>query len=377
MRFPKTLAVLLLIVSVCAVLLAAALMASYALPVQDFAQYWAAAHLFSQNPYSMQPTREFERAAGIFSTPLVTKTPPWAIVLLLPLGVFGYHLGFAIWTLMSVIIVAGSARIAWERSGSESSLTPAILSLVFGPTIVLLMLGQFTVLVLLGVILFCVLVSRKRDWPAGASLLLVLGKPHVALLFLVAVALWSFSYRRWVVAVSGALSLATASIAALAINPRVFVQFWGRTMLVVRETESYPNLGGMFYQVSGLHSLALLPQLAGLIWLLFYWWKHRMHWDWQQHGLIVLLVSVACSYYSYPYDEILALPALVTAFVKGDRRIFLVGFALTNLGYVFYISGIAGHFGYGYMFLWWTATGWLATCLLARKGAGEKPALSS
>jgi len=351
-------------------------MASYALPVQDFAQYWAAAHLFSQNPYSMQPTRDFERAAGIFSTPLVTKTPPWAIVLLLPLGLLGYHWAFAMWTLMSVVIVAGTARIVWECSGSKASLTPALLALFFGPTIVLLMLGQFTVLVLFGATLFCVLVSRKHDWPAGASLLLVLGKPHVVLLFLVAIALWSFSYRRWIVASSAALSFATASTAAWAINPRIFLQFWERTMLVVRETESYPNFGGMLYQVSGLHLLALLPQLAGLIWLLFFWKKHRMNWDWKQDGLTVLLVSVACSYYSYPYDEILALPALIIAFVKGDRRIFLAGFVLTNLGYFLYISDIAGHFGYGYMFLWWTATGWLVTCLLARKRAGEGPALS-
>jgi hypothetical protein len=60
----------------------AAFLAASQLQVQDLAQYWAAAHLFSQNPYSMEPTRAFERSAGILSTPLVTKTPPWAIVLL-------------------------------------------------------------------------------------------------------------------------------------------------------------------------------------------------------------------------------------------------------------------------------------------------------
>ncbi len=47
-----------------------------------------------------------------------------------------------------------------------------------------------------------------------------------------------------------------------------------------------------------------------------------------------------------------------------------------TFGYALYISDIAGHFGYGYMFLWWTATGWLVTCLLAQKWAGEKSALS-
>ncbi len=374
MRFRKFFAVL-LIVAACMILFAAALMAAYALPVQDFAQYWAAAHLFLHDPYSMPSTQEFEKGAGISSTPLVTKTPPWAIVLLLPLGLLGYHSAFAFWTVMSVFVVAGCAKAVWNRWGSEPSLAPALLSLIFGPTVVLLMLGQFTVLVLLGAVLFCTLARKKRDWLAGASLLLVFGKPHIALLFLLSVLLWTILYRRWIVLISGILTLATAVLAAFAMNSHIYAQFWRRTLLVIGETESYPNLGGMLYSLSGLHILALLPQFAGLIWLVTYWYKHRSDWDWESHGLVVLLCSVACSYYSYPYDEILALPALIAAFAKGNRRMFLAVFALTNLGYALYISNIAGHFGYAYMFLWWTATGWLLTYFLAQKPVGE-PAFS-
>jgi hypothetical protein len=365
MRF-QTLFTILLVGFVCVVLFSAAFIAAHALPIQDFAQYWAAAHLFSQDPYSMQLTPAFERSAGIVAAPLVTKTPPWAIVLLLPFGLLGYHSAFALWTLMSVCIVAGCSKLIWQNVSSQPSLAPALLSLLFGPTVVLLMLGQFTIFVLLGAILFWVTANKRRDWMAGASLLLVVGKPHIALLFLLAVLLWTIRYKRWIVLISGALSLTAASLTALAINPHIFGQFWIRTILVVNETESYPNFGGMLYLISGRHTLALLPQFAGCIWLLIYWRKHRHNWDWQQHGLIVLLVSVACSYYSYPYDEILALPALIAAFAKGDRRVFLTIFALTDLGYGIYISGIAGHFGYGYMFLWWTATGWLLACILAQ-----------
>jgi hypothetical protein len=79
----------------------------------------------------------------------------------------------------------------------------------------------------------------------------------------------------------------------------------------------------------------------------------------------VVLCSVVCSYYSYPYDETLALPALLVAFAR-SRPPFLIVFLITNLGYALYITNVAGHFGFGYMFLWWTATGWLAACLLAQ-----------
>ena len=112
--------------------------------------------------------------------------------------------------------------------------------------------------------------------------------------------------------------------------------------------------------------MALLPQLIGIAWLLFYWWKHRQNWDWKSDGLLVLAVSVACSYYSYPYDEILALPALIVAYAVGNRRIFLTGFFVANLGYASYIFKLAGTFGFTYMFLWWTASAWLITYILAR-----------
>ena len=309
MQFRKTFTVL-PVAFACVILYLAALMAAYALPIQDFAQYWSAAHLFPQNPYSTQLTAAFEKSAGIVAAPLLVKNPPWAIVLLLPLALLGYYQAFAIWTVISVCVVAGCGKSVWDRHSSTTSLAPALISLFFGPTVVLLMLGQFTVVVLLGAVLFCTMVRMRRDWLAGGFLLLVSGKPHIALLFLLSVVLWSVIYRRWIVLISGALTLAAASIAALLINPHIFGQFWKRTILVVDETESYPNVGGMLYSVSGLHILALLPQLAGLIWLIFYWRKHRHSWDWEHHGLIVLLMSVACSYYSYPYDEILALPAL-------------------------------------------------------------------
>jgi len=145
---------------------------------------------------------------------------------------------------------------------------------------------------------------------------------------------------------------------------------------VVGETESYPNLGGMLYSLTGLHALALLPQLAGLIWLVFYWRKHRRHWDWEEHGLVVLLLSVACSYYSYPYDEILAIPALIVAFAKGNRLWFLVLFVLTNIGFGIYISNVAGRFGYGYMFLWWTALGWVLVYASAQRRGENDLALN-
>ena len=344
----------------------AALTASYALPVQDLAQYWAAAHLLHSNPYSAALTSQFERSAGIFSTPLITKMPPWAIVTFLPLGIFGYHASFALWAVTSVIVIGWCAYIAGRPVRRSAGNALAALPLLYGPTIVLLMLGQYTVFTFLGAVLFCSFASRRQELLAGASLLLVLGKPHTTILFLISVACWAVYRRRWVVFASAATTIASASFIALLINHQVFEQFLGRSRLVIHETEAYPNLGGILYSISGRHPLALLPQAVGLFWIIFYWSKNRQEWDWEHHGPVVLMVSVVCSYYSYPYDQILCLPALIAAYANGNRRAFLLGFVFTNLGFVAYLSNVAGRFGFGYMFLWWTGLGWLAAYLLAK-----------
>ena len=359
----KTILTIALIAFVSGILFIAALMAASAFPPQDLTQYWSAAHLVRQNPYSTQLVSALEKASriGASDPPLVLKNPPWAIPFILPLGLFSYHVAFAVWAVFSLLAVAGCTGAVWRWLEEPDSIFSILLPVSFGPTIVLLMLGQWTVLVLVGITGFLIAADRRHDWIAGAFLLLVMGKPHVALLFLAAILLWVFQTRRWVVFYSAALSLAASSVLMLALNPQIFVQFLNRTREVVGETVPYPNLGGELYTLTAHHSLALVPQLAGVLWVIWYWMRHRRSWTWKREGMLVLAVSVTCSYYSYPYDEILVLPALITAFVTGNRRVFLVCFVVTDLGYAFYLFQFAGHFGFTYMFLSWTATAWLAT----------------
>ncbi|MBS1804669.1 MAG: DUF2029 domain-containing protein [Acidobacteria bacterium] len=355
-----------LTIIVTALMFFTAFMAAGALPVQDLAQYWSAAHLVKQNPYSPELVSQFQRAHGIqVDPPLVLKNPPWTIPSFLLLGIFSYRIAFAFWTLLSLIILLGCTHAIWRELNTGASRTPILLPLLFGPAVVQLMLGQWTILVLLGISVFLIAIERRQDWIAGASLVLVLGKPHVALLFLLAVVIWTIRQRRWRVLVFASIALFSMSLAIQLLNPHIWSQFLVRTSEVVHETEAYPNLGGMLYLVTGNHSLGILPQLGGVIWLIFYFRKHAYDWNWWKHGSMVILCSVVVSYYSYPYDEILALPALLVAFANAGvhRRRFLIPFIATNLGYLLYISNVAGRFGYGYMFLFWTASGWLATRL--------------
>lgn len=367
----RKLLTVLLILFVCTILLIAAYMAAGALPVQDFAQYWSAAHLIKQNPYSPEVVAHFQNSQGIHvNPPLVLKNPPWTIPTFLFLGLFSYPVAFALWTLLTLLILIGCLHAMWQGLPNGAAPTPIFLPLLFGPAVVQFMLGQWTILVLLGIAIFLIAVERRQDWIAGASLVLVLGKPHVALLFFLVVAIWTVRYKRWRIFISATLAVVFASLLVGLLNPHVWAQFAARTAQVVHETESYPNIGGVLYRFSSAHALGLIPQFVGVIWLVFYLRKHLKDWSWWNHGTLVILCSVVVSYYSYPYDEILALPALLVAFARSrtKRRLFLIPFFITNLGYALYITNVTARFGFGYMFLWWTASGWLVTVILASSG---------
>lgn len=364
----------------CGILFLTGQMAARELPVQDLAQYWAAAHLIRQNPYSEALVTSFERSFGysMLVSPMVMRNPPSALLFVLPFRYMSYNSAFAVWALLSVLAVAGCAQVSSILCrDSDSHLTPVFLSFLFGPTVAMLMLGQITVLVLLGVTFFLIMVERKSDWLAGAALSLTCVKPHVVLLFLVVIAIWSMRSRRWAILASTVLSLAATSIIALFLNPHVFLDYFAFARQFSGETTPYPNVGGMLYVAFGHREWAFLPQLVGFGWLVLYWRNHRSHWDWKSNGMTVLLVSVASSYYSFPFDQVVMLPALMMAFANGNRHVFLGAFIAIDLGFALYILNIAGHFGYGYMFLWWTATGWLLTYFLAQKRVAGEPVLSS
>jgi hypothetical protein len=360
------------------ILFVAALMMSSALPAKDLTSYWAAAHLVRQNPYSPHLITLLEKSSGVtpLDPPLVMRNPPWAILFVLPLGMFSFHVAFALWTVFSILIVTGCTRAIWQLVEKHDSIFSIVLPLAFGPTIVLLILGQWSVLVLVGITGFLIAIEHRRDWIAGACLLLVMGKPHIELLFLLAIGFWILQSKRWAVFYSAAVSLGLSSAVVLALNPHVFAQFLSLTREVVGERVPYPNLGGLLFLSTGNHTLALLPQVMGMIWLVYYWIQRRKSWNWKTDGMLVLVVSIASSYYSYPYDEILVLPALATAFLTGNRKVFLVLFVVTNLGYLLYLSQVAGKFGFDYMFLSWTASGWLITYMASRWSARPQELLT-
>jgi hypothetical protein len=117
------------------------------------------------------------------------------------------------------------------------------------------------------------------------------------------------------------------------------------------------------------HLIALLPSLVGIVWVTYYWWRKRSTWDMTIDGSLVILVSVACTYYSYSYDEIITLPALLGAAAIGKRIQFLVGFFLVEVAYVFFWANGGGATGWDYMILSWVSLALLLTYVASMRRA--------
>ena len=339
-------------------------------PVQDMVQYWAAARLVTQNPYSLRLVWPLEKSVGarigVNDPTFVNRNPPWALLFFLPLRWLSFRAAYASWTVFSLLVVVGCARVLWRLYTPKPSLVPAFLSLSFGPTICLLSVGQSTILVLLGITVFLWAVQQKRDWIAGSSLLLVSVKPHIALIFLLAVGLWAAYEKCWAVFIGGVSAVVTSTLVILIISPNILAQYLYFMSKFAQVGSPYPNLGGLISTATRVHALAFLPEVLGIVWLGVYWWQRRTTWSWTTNGLVVLLVTVACSYYSFAYDEVILLPAVLAAAAHGNRRILFIFFGLINAGYIFFLSGTAAKLGITYMFLWWTASAWLLTYLLSQ-----------
>ncbi len=163
---------------------------------------------------------------------------------------------------------------------------------------------------------FLIMVERRRDWVAGASPVADPGEAsRRRYLFLLAVALWTIHFRRWTILCSRLCSLtAMLHCNVLQSTCTSSLEFLERTR---RVSSAKPYRIQILEECSIVfritHPLAFLPQIIGLVWLGFYWRKHRFTWDWKSRRMVVLVVSVACSYYSFPYDEILVLPALIVS----------------------------------------------------------------
>jgi hypothetical protein len=360
------------------------------LPLHDFVEYWAAGRLnvHGENPYDPERILQLEREAGRGSEGILMWNPPWTLPLVMPLGLLPCRTAHLLWLALHFAVLAWCADALWRLYGGPAAKRGIawLLAFTFVPSLFTLTAGQIAPLVLLGAVLFLIFLQQGRDKCAGAVLVLLAIKPHLAYLVWLALLLWCLRERRGGVLLGGLLAGVAAVGVALAFNPAVLGQYWHTVTQQPPAQYRSPTLGTLLRLLVGeehfhLQFWALLP---GLAWFGPYWLRHRSRWDWREQLPLLLLVSMlTAAYGAWPFDLVLLLVPVMqvaagrcrepsgTGLVRlgsPDLRAALVYVAINGLAAV----QLAGGMEY-LAFVWMTPALLAAYLLLRRRLAADSP----
>jgi len=371
-----------LVVGICTVALAltvvgicAGLLGKHAAGSRDFVEYWASGHLLAHhaNPYDGNAILGLERSAGYPSnlSALIMWNPPTALLLVLPLGFLGPTAGELLWSLLLLASLVASVRIVWAMHGRPKNLLH-LLGYSFGPALVCLLAGQVSIFVLLGLVLFLRL-HRSRPFMAGVSLWLCLLKPHLFLPFGIVLLVWAIATRSYRLLAGIAAALGFSSGVVLLWDPLVWLHYsqMMSSMSTARmQQELIPCLSIMFRWIISPKAMWLqyLPSVLGCIWALAYFRKHYDHWDWMEHGSLLMLVSVIVAPYAWLMDQAILLPALLHAAYFTRSRSLIAVLALASA--VIELGALRGVALLHSPLYLWTAPAWLAWYLYATRTTG-------
>jgi hypothetical protein len=118
--------------------------------------------------------------------------------------------------------------------------------------------------------------------------------------------------------------------------------------------------------------LQLVPEGAVCVWALWFFFTRRERWGWMHEGLLVLLVSAACTPYAWFSDECILLPAVLAGLYRaaGSRRLLVLFGLISGVALIEVLESVQLTTPY-YL---WTTPAWLAWYLIAtgnKKSADE------
>jgi hypothetical protein len=328
---------------------------------RDYLEYWSAEQVLAHggNPYDADTIFQQERQAGFDkSSVLISPSPPVALWLALPLGWVNARVGLVLWMLQLIASLLASIAILWLLMGRPKS-SYHLIGIFFPPIVWCLAAGQLGIFFLLEIVLFLYFQQRSRPFLAGAALALCTLKPHLFVPFLLTLLLWSL-YRRQMRALAGFAAAVAASCGlTLCLDRQIWAQY--AQMIHARGlVDIYVPTAGMAlrYLVNPQASwMGMLPECAGCAWAIWYFWTRRRRWDWTRQGMAALLVSIACTPYSWYTDQAMVFPALALALNASQRpmRTLLPFAAITGAGMISLIAEIP----LTSSFYAWTAPAWV------------------
>jgi Glycosyltransferase family 87 len=349
---------------------------------RDFISYWAAGHQLAHhaNPYDGAAIPRLEHTAGTDVRPYFMRNPPTAFFLALPLGFVGARAGVVLWSLALVAALMYSIRTLWTLNGRPEGRVHLV-GYCFAPVLACLLAGQIGIFLLLGVMLF-LRFHQTRPMLAGASLLLCALKPHLFLPFAIALLAWAIYQRAWLLLAGATGALAASALLGLALDPHGWQHYAAMAARAKMQNEFVPTLSLIFRLLIHRQAIWLqfVPAAIACIWAMWFYRKHRDDWNWMDHGMLLLLISVMAAPYAWFSDEAVVLPAILCALSSRMRsgRSMLPFSCLLGAALIEVLAGVGINTG----FYIWTAPAWLALWLIrfpitSGDGQGDRmPALA-
>lgn len=297
-------------------------------PLYDYVSFWAAGslNLQGQDPYDPALLEALEREAEPGSSEVLIMWPaPWALTLLMPFSCLDAHLSHLLWLAFQFVVLACAVDWAWRLVGAppERRWLAWLLALTFLPSYLVLVTGQMGPLLLLGLLGFLSCLKHGRDGWAGAFLVLTAIKPQLTYLFWAALLLWAWQERRWRLVMGGVLGVLAMLAWPILVNPELPLYYW---QSLTQRTSTHSHLSPLLATAlrlafDGRLGMQFVPMVPGLLWLAWYWRRHRLRWDWQQQLPDLLFASLLTTAYgAWPFDLVLLLLPILQVAADAGRR---------------------------------------------------------
>lgn len=300
----------------------------------DFMTYWAGGKLniSGENPYDPQKKEALQITLGDEATDddliSIMLNPPWAVTFVMPFGLLSYPTSRLAWLMFSIGAILLSVQLLWRfyNGPRQQQWIAWVVIVIFAPSILVLRVGQISILILLGVTLFLYFtITHKNDWAAGAALAVIAIKPQVVFIFLLALLFWVIEQRRWKIFISSIVSVILLTLVAMLFNQQIIFQYFGMLRGSYIPDLATPSIGSylrFFWLGTDKFWLQFLPTIIGGIWFIYYWRKKHRSWNWLDELPLLLLISLLTSSYSWTYDLVILLPAVlqVTIWILSDWK---------------------------------------------------------
>jgi hypothetical protein len=292
---------------------------------RDSIAYWAAADLLlhRQNPYAAESVLALERTQGYApAKPLVLRTPPWSVWMVLPLGWLDAYWAWVAWLAILIAALVISMRLSWRMYGDAPRPSNVFLvaGYLFAPVAACLVGAQMGIVLLLGIVLF-LLLEEDHPFLAGAALLIPFAKPHIFALLWPVLAVWIVTRKRWPLVSGMAAAFFIANSIAVVFDPAIFQHYREMLQQQAIQYQFIPALSGMLRLLffRRFFWVQFVPLGLGLLWSAWFYWKNRHVWKWREHGLALLVVSVLTTPYCWITDEVVLLPAILQSVLWLNR----------------------------------------------------------